>query len=167
LIAKLISSLFNINNNNNNNNDKVENKVSNEYLEIIYLFNPFTISSCARLKLTHFYVLVTLVYTCYNKTLFGTLFLAISIFTSPGFIFTNLTFFIYNLNSKNYKNQLINLVLSIGIIAFIINFNLYNLRQNYFNYFTVRDSLPNIGVIWSLILNVKIIIYNINLSSLY
>ncbi len=99
----------------------------------------------------------------------GPLLFIISTLTSPGFLFLNISILIFfmitnELNNKHY-------ILSILGIFFVYLLSSYtktsgfkelnelfdNTKIIYYNYFTLKDTLPNFGVFWSLMPEVNLL----------
>jgi hypothetical protein len=144
-----------------NNVDKEE-KNNFCYMELIYLFNPISILNCIKLRLNIFYTFINfMIVLNINKSLIAGFFFVLSILTSPGSFFINLSLLIYNYFSRGYDIKFIKkfLVNTIGSIIFIfIGMYLNNpsmmikeTKMIYYNYFFLSDSLPNIGHIWCLL----------------
>jgi hypothetical protein len=129
-------------------------KSKNEYLEIIYLFNPITALSCSKLNLSVFYNLVNFAfYTKEGHILFYPLYI-LSISLTPQYFFLNTFFLIYHLLEKPRSRQrLITSILTIGVsISVIFCTTLY---YNYLNYYSLKDNFPNLNIHWALITSVS------------
>ncbi len=166
-----------------NDNDK-ENNTHNKaffYLEIIYLFNPLSIMCCVNLQLRTFYnfllffcleKLTNIEVVNFLKLFFINIICIFTLLISPANFFILVFFYIKNLEGVNIKRKfyiLSNVLISLlSFCVFIFGFLLSNKTQKepigsfylYYNYFFMKDTFPNYGILWNLIPEVNIIIIN-------
>lgn len=143
------------------------------YIEIIYLFNPISVLNCLSFKLDIFYTFVNIMFVLNGNNFIGCLFFIIGIFSSPGYIFINISLAVYFIAENNFeffKKFAINSIIATLLIFFGIYvkdfldltrafFNLLtDIKTIYFNYYIINDSLPNIGYLWNTIPEVIIIL---------
>jgi hypothetical protein len=122
---------------------------NNKYIEIIYLFNPISILACSKLSLSIFYNLINfLMFKNDSRILY-----IFSLLITPQYAITNTFYMIY---SSKKSNKFIGLIIVLSILAFSLFYT--DLFVHYKNYFLVKDSLPNLSVLWSLIPEVLLII---------
>lgn len=150
------------------------------YIELIYLFNPISLLNCIQMKLDIFYTLVNFIFILNRNNFFGAFSLMLGILISPGFVFINFFILLYFLITGEIKQKvkfMIRFIASFYIIVILVYFSeIINTKQNliqnqspiilmrnysqklitevkllYFNYYTLRDTLPNIGMLWSLL----------------
>lgn len=143
------------------------------YFELIYFFNPISILNCISFRLDIFYIFVVLMFVKNYESFLGLFFLVLSIVISPSIFFLNIFFLIFMLKNNDkisITKTLIKVILSfyaIAISIYILNFkfkahNLSSLLIEaptnllndtfmlYKNYFMIKDTHPNIGMLWSL-----------------
>ncbi len=111
-------------------------------MEIIYLFNPISILSCSKFTLSVFFNLINFIMVRNDSSLFY----MISLLLTPQYVITNTFYMIYKCKKSN---KIINLIfVTISVIIAIYYTDLF---YHYKNYFLIKDSLPNLNVLWSLI----------------
>jgi hypothetical protein len=132
-------------------NDK---QTNNKYIEIIYLFNPITCLSCSKLNLSVFYNLINFAY--YSSTIFPSYILyIITALTTPQYFFLNTFFLIYNfIQSNGIRHKSVILASLISVVSNILAFQ--SLWFNYINYYSVKDTQPNLNVHWAMLSSVYI-----------
>lgn len=182
MISKITK--FNKNSENMNQIEKCDTKdYSSFYFELFYFFNPISLINCVQMKLDICFTFINLAFVINRNNLLGLLFLIISIILSPGFLLLNLFMISYFFITNEY-NKKIMFILKIVLIFFSIvflNFITESLIKDqfikleeivdkfcsftirfigeiklfYYNYYFVKDTLPNIGMFWSLFPEVK------------
>jgi hypothetical protein len=140
------------------------------YLELIYFFNPISILNCISFRLDIFYLFVVLMFVTNKESFVGIFFFILSLVISPSHFFLNIFFMIFTIKNDALRipKILINALLAfygISISIYIINFKVQNLSNLlieapinllkdsfilYANYFNLKDTHPNIGMLWSL-----------------
>lgn len=146
------------------------------YYEMFYLFNPISILNCINLRLDIFYSFLTFMFINNTKNIFGSLFLVLSLLTSPGYIFLNLFMLInlfYSYSTKEKFTFIFKCIGCLSLIAIILGLSEINSKfdynnffeylkifsekliqdvtQIYYIYYTIKDTLPNIGILWALL----------------
>jgi hypothetical protein len=146
------------------------------YYELIYLFNPISLLNCINLRVDIYYTFLTFMFVIHKNNILGSLFLVLSFLTAPGYIFLNLFMLIYFFYSNSIKNKLQFILRLLGclfLITIIIGLSELNSKvdlntvlnylkfssgkliqdsmQIYYNYYTIKDTLPNIGIVWALL----------------
>ena len=125
-----------------NDNDQKYNK----YVEIIYLFNPITILNCSRLNLGIFMnILNLLFFKSSNNYIFYLLYILSSCCTPQYFIMNTIYLIIRSIRKNNYMMIIISITI---VIVIIFKTDLLSL---YMNYVYVKDTLPNMNMIWALL----------------
>jgi hypothetical protein len=132
LLAKMLKTF--------NNKEK-----TNNYVEIIYLFNPISILNCSRLNLNIFYNMLNLIFFSSNNFFFYLLYFLTSCCTPQYFIMNTIFMLIKSIRNKNY------LPVVLTFTALVIITIKTDLLILYKNYFYVKDTLPNLNMIWSLL----------------
>lgn len=144
---------------------------NDDLIEIIYLFNPLSIISCIglQLRLVYNFLLFSLIVnfdidsetgknTKFHMILLISLFSLLNILSNPASLFIIVFYFLRNfyLSSLPQKFKiLIAVLVSICLICCFM-YVVFDVKEFYgvltqnTNYFFVKDSLPNIGLMWSL-----------------
>jgi len=167
-----------LNSENKSKESKTENKkpkgfiIDNFYLiEMIYLFNPLSIISCVgmQLKIVYNFLFFSLISyldidheirknTSFPKITLASLFIVINLLCNPATAFIIIFFYFRNFYLATFLQKLklfFAFLLSLSFVAgclyvfFDVN-EFYGVMTQYYNYFFVKDSLPNIGLMWGL-----------------
>jgi hypothetical protein len=137
----------------------------NSYFELIYLFNPISILNCGKLRLDIFYFFIQILFFRYQDKFLGILALTFSLLISPNYLFLSVFFMFYLINNETQSKAtyIKNLFISLIIIFFSVHSDFSRIdwdriclfiqetKYLYFNYFTMKDSLPNLGFFWYLL----------------
>ena len=152
--------------------NKAKDFISDNYLiEIIYLFNPLSIISCVGMQLRIIYNFLffglinyfdidneTGKNTKFLKNLLTSVFAIINLLCNPASAFIIMFYYFRNFYLATFTQKLklfITWLLSLGLVAgflyvaFDVN-EFYGVISQYNNYFFLKDSLPNIGLMWGL-----------------
>jgi hypothetical protein len=134
-------------------------KIPNETILSLYLYNPVSIIVCVSKRLDLFFTLINLLFA-YNpfNLVTSPILLALSLITTPGYLSISFTyiFYLFLTNSKQIK-PIISLTFIYLIAYFVITkliFNIDTLTNTYtiyYNYYFMKDSLPNFSDLWSLL----------------
>ena len=152
---------------------KYKKSQNSDYFEIIYLFNPISIINCSKLRIDIFTTFINLIFVNYYESFVGVLSLILGLLISPNFFMTNFFFLVFIFKKKlihfNF-NFLKNCFLSILILYVSLDENIFSFELNklilfvketsliYLNYFTIKDTHPNLGLFWYLLPEVKILL---------
>lgn len=158
------------------NNQKRDIYMFSDWIELIYLFNPLTLISCVGLQLRIIYnfFLFSLIFNLdiYNEydrvnsfiwSVATNFYLIINLISCPANAFILIFYYlrIFYLSSFTKKigifiYLLISLSLTIVFLYAAFDIREFNgILTQYRNYFFVKDSLPNIGLMWGLFPEVK------------
>jgi hypothetical protein len=138
---------------------------------MIYLFNPVSILNCLKLKLDIIYIFINLLFILNRNSFIGSFFFIFGLISSPAHIFLNVSFAFYFISENKFEN--LRKFLKNCFFAFLLIFlgiylreisnilkaisNISNEIQTiYFNYYFMSDTHPNIGILWSLLPEVRI-----------
>lgn len=152
--------------------EKIKELKDNNYLvELIYLFNPLSIFSCVAMQLRifynffFFYLIFNLDIDCeinkntgFIKILFACLISLVNIIFCPGYLFIILFYYLRNFYLATFAQKIKILficLLSISITCLLLYVifeikEFYGILAQYSNYFFLRDTLPNFGLMWNL-----------------
>ncbi len=139
-------------------NDKDNTSCTSHFILGLYMYNPVSIASCVSFRIDIVYTLFNLlfVYSAFNY-LVAPIFLVISLVASPGYFFITIAYIGYLIIS-NFKQIRLTLLLSAMLIAIYFNVAslmglspVENIKNIYYNYFFIKDTLPNFSDLWSLL----------------
>ena len=143
-----------------NDNDKNdEDDEFNSGVFCFYLCNPISITTCISFNLDTFFIVINLLLGYYsNNFLLCSIFTALSIIISPGYIFITIIFFLFLLIQdfrKYQKNIVFSIILLFIYFKFAKNsidsFPIKSLKNLYYNYYMFKDLRPNLGMLWVLL----------------
>lgn len=148
--------------------------LNSHWIEILYLFNPLSIINCISLNFDQVYTLfLFLCITHFDNLMLGPFLFAFSLVVNSSGFFTCLSTFIYlffytNLLKNRFKflqNFIISLIFLVVLSIYLTGFqsvtyalsskNCFNHHLNY--YYHIKDTLPNLMMIWYLVSEVFII----------
>jgi hypothetical protein len=134
-----------------NSQDKKE-KEKSKYIELIYLFNPVSIVNCANIRLDVLYLFLNLSFIHSNKFVTSGLYFWLNIVINPGNIFLNIFYisFFYIEKIQRYPNFIFPETLPLILFKFVLPDFFHGIQLQYSNYYKIKDTLPNIGIFWSL-----------------
>lgn len=143
----------------------------NHLIEIIYLFNPLSIISCVgmQLRILYNFLLFSLFInfdidnsieknTKFSKIILANFLAILNLLFNPASAFLIVFFYFRNFYLAAFTQKIklfFACLFSLGFIsgclyaAFDVN-EFYGVMTQYNNYFFVKDSLPNIGLMWGL-----------------
>lgn len=132
--------------------------LSNNYILAIYAYNPVSIINCSLFRLDILYMFIHLMFVSnYSNCIIAPIFFALSIYISPGYFFINIVFMIYmSLEhfQKVKKTLIISIILVLAYLYIPIQFEFdswKNTKDMYYNYYFVKDTLPNFSFLWCLL----------------
>ncbi len=161
-------------------NDYLDKVDSNYLVEIIYIFNPLSIISCVSMQLRIFYNFFFFFLisnfdidfevkknTGFFRILLTSLLSVLTILICPAYFFIVTFYYLRNFyfGEKIQKIKMLIIwllaILLSGLMIYIlfgVN-EFYGILNQYSNYFFIRDTLPNFGLMWILFAEVIFIIF--------